>query len=214
MKPGDEHGEDAQKTSPFDAAKLIAENLAQFAKPEQERILRWVAEQLGIQSSGTQPGPQVSEVHPAPQVPGRPPPRAPVTQPLKDIRTFVLEKRPKSDIQYAAVVAYYFRFEAPPDQRRDTIGAGVLEESARQVGRKRFSRARKVLADAMSRGYLDREDLGEYRINTVGENLVAMTLPGGSEDNASRSQSPARKRKTSPKPVRNAVRRTRKPRAK
>jgi hypothetical protein len=35
------------------------------------------------------------------------------------------------------------------------------------------------LNNAKNQGYLNPAARGEYAINTVGENLVAMTLPGG-----------------------------------
>jgi hypothetical protein len=33
----------------------------------------------------------------------------------KDLKTFVTAKNPRSDVQFAATVAYFHRFEAPPD---------------------------------------------------------------------------------------------------
>jgi hypothetical protein len=37
----------------------------------------------------------------------------------------------------------------------------------------------KTLNNAKGLGYLDSPERGQFTINTVGENLVAMTLPGG-----------------------------------
>jgi hypothetical protein len=96
----------------------------------------------------------------------------------RDIKSFVTSKDPKSDNQFAATVAYYYRFEAPHNERRETISAEILQEATRLSGRNRLGDPGKTLRNAKDTGYLDVADRGEYRINTVGENLVAMTLPG------------------------------------
>jgi len=38
------------------------------------------------------------------------------------------------------------------------------------------------LNNAVALGYLDRAGRGEFKLNAVGENLVAMTLPGSGAD--------------------------------
>lgn len=81
-------------------------------------------------------------------------------------------------MQFAAVVAYYYRFEAKPDEQLESISADVLQNAARLANRHRLSRPRQTLINAKQQGYLDQVDRGQYRINSVGENLVAMTLPG------------------------------------
>jgi hypothetical protein len=184
------------KTAPnaFEAAKSIAEKLGDFEKAEQERILRWVAESLGIQLAAPMSAPQPAYHTLPPTHGGGPPPLPyPAVRP-KDIKTFKEEKQPKSDNQYAAVVAYYYRFEAPEGQRRDTINAETLQESTRQSGWKRLAAPGMTLTNAMTQGYLDRVDRGEYRINTVGENLVAMTLPGGGDNGGAARKRGGRKR--------------------
>lgn len=164
----------------FDAAKKIVEELRSLPRESQERVLRWVSESIGVSIGAG------SSVHIAPQ--SSPSGSAPAPQPAgppvssgRDIRSFVTEKAPTSDNQFAAVVAYYYRFEAPPAQRRDSISGADLQEAARLAGRKRLSNPRHTLKHAKNMGYLNNPGRGEYTINTVGENLVAMTLPGGAE---------------------------------
>ncbi|MCW5626473.1 MAG: hypothetical protein KIT73_17295, partial [Burkholderiales bacterium] len=99
-----------------------------------------------------------------------------------DLRTFVLAKSPRSDNQFAAVVAYYYRFEAPFADRRDTIEGGVLQTAARLVGRKRLNNPRSTLNNAKASGYLDGVTPGEFAINGVGEKLVVRSLPTGDDD--------------------------------
>jgi hypothetical protein len=186
----------AAPKSVFDAAKSVSETLAGMQKTAQEQVLRWVAESLGIQLGSSPAGPHGATPY-APPPPGAGRPMSPpVTDRPKDIKTFVEEKKPKSDNQYTAVVAYYYRFEAPEGQQRETITAEALQESTRQSGWRRLTAPRVTLHQAMTQGYIDRTGRGEYRINTVGENLVAMTLPSGAEDGASRVRARAGRKKT------------------
>ena len=156
----------------FDVAKKVADLLNPIGKERQQKILRWVAENFEVaiaaapaaaapdQPAGSQGRGQIT-----------PTPRA------TNIKSFVDAKNPKSDNQFAAVVAYYYAFEAPPDERRETITADLLRDAARLAQRKRLGTPSMTLAHAKSRGYLDAADRGQYRINSVGENLVAMALP-------------------------------------
>jgi hypothetical protein len=88
-------------------------------------------------------------------------------------------KNPSSDVRFAATVAYFYRFEAPPDQRRNDIDPAILQDACRLAGRKRLKQPRITLNNAKKLGLLDSgSEKGRFTINTVGENLVAMTLPG------------------------------------
>jgi hypothetical protein len=100
-------------------------------------------------------------------------------------------------MQFAAVVAYFHRFEVPQANQKEAITSEDLQDAARLSGRSRFRSPTVPLNNAVNQGYLDRAGRGTYRINAVGENLVAMTLPGtGGEAYKSR---PARKRRLAKK---------------
>lgn len=178
----------------FDAAKAVTDQLKGMDRERQERILRWVAESLGLVPSAT---PGVSPAIAAPGVSGhQSEPLAPrTTSKPADIKSFVESKRPKSDVQFAAVVAYYYSFEAPAESRKDAIDAQVLQDAARLAGRRRPPKPRMTLTNAKNLGYLDSPDRGLFRINSVGENLVAMTLPGGEADRPRRSKNKGRRSK-------------------
>lgn len=156
----------------FDAAKAIVDALKALKPEQQELAIRFAAESLGLKTASisTRP-PQVALAEN----------KAPNSltgsdQRSRDIKSFTAEKDPKSDQQFAAVVAYFYRFEAPESQRRNTISAEVLSDAARLVSRRRPSRY--ALNNAKNAGYLNSAGPGEFEINTVGENLVAVTLPG------------------------------------
>lgn len=183
------------QTDDFDIGKAVFDLLKDLPPERQQRILRWVSEGLGV-TFGTAAVQVPSSA--AALVQQKQFPAAPGVSGT-DIKSFVISKAPKSDNQFAAVVAYYYRFEASPSERRDTIDGTLLQEAARLAGRKRFSNPRNTLNNAKNVGYLDGTAPGIFSINSVGENLVAMTLPGGGEDSAqtqrkSRSKSSAKQK--------------------
>ena len=113
----------------------------------------------------------------SPTVASTPAPRgAPV-----DIRSFFQEKTPSSDVEAAAVAAYYYQYLAPEASRRETVDADLLSEAFRLGRRPLPATAIYTLQNARNAGYLDSTgESGYYRLNPVGYNLVEHTL-GGSE---------------------------------
>lgn len=175
-----------EPTDDFEAAKSVFEKLKDLSRERQERVLRWVAEGLGVSNPTALP-----PSHPPPAQPQPAP--APSDQGPTDIKSFAAAKNPRSDQQFVTVVAYYYRFEAPPAQRKEAIDGKVVQEAARLVGRERLTNPKATLNNAKHSGYLDGAARGEFSINTVGENLVAMTLPG---DGSTATVSKKKKRKT------------------
>jgi len=170
-----------QQVDDLEAVRSIAETLQPFPDLDRERILRWVRERLGMSAPA------------APAVPHRPgeaatasPSSGASSAPGKlegargtrqDIRSFVAEKDPRNDIELSATVAYFYRFEAPEDEQREAITGNDLVEACRAADRPRPSRPAQTLVNAYKAGVLDRGAYGKYRLNSVGENLVAMVLP-------------------------------------
>ena len=167
----------------LDAVRTIVETLKNFKPEEQQRILRWAVEKAGLPSSialasTTAPGAPAS-----PGAPVVPSSHAPVTTPSTngavDIKSFIDQKQPRSDVQFAATVAYYLRFEAPPAERKESIGGDDLQEACRKAKRDRLKNPYQTLKNAHTLGLLDKgSEKATFALNTVGENLVAMTLPG------------------------------------
>jgi hypothetical protein len=164
----------------LDALRAVIEALTGFEANDQERILRWAREKLGLSLQPAQPVHTVASSSPPP---AHPPATSTPPSPEKsatDIKSFVLAKAPASDIQFVAVVAYYYRFEAPLEARKDAVTADDVLEACRLVGRTRPGKVSQTMVNAHHQGLLDRaEGRGSYSINTVGENLVALTLPSG-----------------------------------
>lgn len=170
----------------LDAIRIITETLKPFKADEQERIIRWTREKLGL-SAPIQIQPVSHEKTIGEGIPSLPQSHlhhgrhAP-----QDIKTFVTDKKPISDQQFAAVIAYYYKFEVSEAERKDAITGDDLIDACRKASRPRLKKPIQTLRNACVSGLLDKgKGKGSYGINTVGENLVAMTLP------ASSSQRPA-----------------------
>ena len=162
----------------FDSAKAVIDALKTLSKPRQERVLRWVSESLGIEvrlaTSGTGP----TQLFPSlPPTPGLPAPQQQDSNSAVDIASFIRSKAPSSDVQFVTVVAFYYCFKAAEAERRATIDAELAQNATRLGGWDRLTNPLKALNNAKSRGYLDSAGRGEFRINTVGENLVDRKLP-------------------------------------
>jgi hypothetical protein len=173
----------SKKRDNLAAARVVRDALHGFTHEEQKLILRWAAESLGINPVL----PAAPAANPVRSIP-TPTPPAPAVAPMsgqstpkttKDINAFVNEKNPQTDIQLATTIAYYYRFEAPDGQRKDEIDADSLRDACRLAGRPgKLVKPLKTLNNAHASGLLDRgSSAGWFSINTVGENLVGMTLP-------------------------------------
>jgi hypothetical protein len=185
-------------TSHFDAAKAIVDALSKLDKNSQRLAMRFAAETLGLQLTSQSPQPPTPAIQASAAGPA---PSGGEVTPTVDIKQFAAAKAPKTDQQFAAVVAYYYRFEAPEAERRDTIDKDTLKEAVRLTGGRRQPKdATFTLNNAKNSGYLDSVGAGQFRINSVGENLVAMALPGNAGDNSPRRRSSPKKKPSKKSP--------------
>lgn len=174
--------QDPRARSEFEVAQEIKALLEAVPVEKREMVLRWAREAVGLPIQtvlGHAQQLSTQELKKAPVEGSGSVGLAPRQTTLRD---FVAEKQPKSDVQFAVVVAYYYRFELPPAAQRPAISGEDLQEATRLAGRARFKKPLVPLNNAVGLGYLDRgEERGQFRINSVGENLVAMTLSSSSE---------------------------------
>lgn len=98
-----------------------------------------------------------------------------------DIRTLKDQKKPSSARQMACIVGFYLQELAPEGERKETINTQDLEKYFKQAGFKLPGKISQVLSDARAAGYFDVQTRGEYKLNAVGYNLVAHSLPSGGE---------------------------------
>lgn len=109
-----------------------------------------------------------------------------VTQPVPviggnvDIRSFAAEKSPKTVNEKVAVIGFYLAHLAPVSERRDYLIADDIKTYFIQAGfQLPTGPANMTLVNAKNAGYLNALDKGQYKLNSVGYNLVAHKLPGG-----------------------------------
>ena len=157
----------------FEAVRAIVTALQPFPRDDQERILRWAREKIGLSAAPPTP----LQPHVPPPVSGLPPATQTAPSTATNIKSFIVEKSPKSDTHFAATVAFYYQFQAPDGQRKEAITSGDLQDATRLAGRARLKNPINTLANAVRDGLLNRAERGTFKLNSVGENLVAMTLP-------------------------------------
>lgn len=163
------------KSDDFEAARAVIAALEGFEAADQERIIRWAREKLNLSVTPPTP-PQDTLRHDLPKAP----PATSLHTGIKNLSSFITDKNPKNDVQFAAAVAYFYNFEAPSDKRKVEINATDLQDATRLAPRKRFKNPGQTLRNARNLGLLDNgSQEGFFTINSVGENLVAMTLPSG-----------------------------------
>lgn len=180
------------KPDDLEAVRSIVTTLSPFEASEQERILRWSREKLGLPVDPGTSAPSARQLDDSQGV--TPPASSPPHGPPPDIKSFVAEKAPTSNNEFAATVAYYYRFEAPEAARKEAISADDLQEACRLAGRTRLRNPGQTLINAHQVGLVDKSgDRGAYAISTVGENLVAMTLPSDASKTGPSKASPAKK---------------------
>lgn len=183
------------KPDDLGAIKTICDALEPFDDSERERILRWASERLGIKNFVAAPtiqNQQANVTHSS----GQPT----VTQTGgKDIKTFLDEKSPNSANQLVAAVAYYHKFEAPLAQRKNSITADDVTEACRKGNRERPRHPNQILVNASAFGLVDKVGTGTYEINSVGENLVAVTMPTAGHGNSGKKRSATKAKKAAKK---------------
>lgn len=178
----------------YEVLRLIVGALEKLPTPDQQRVLRWAQEKLGLPRmaipSSSRDASLEDHSHEQPSTAAAVAPAGTV-----DIKTFIATKNPLSDMQFGATVAYYYRFAAPAGVQKQSITAEDLQDACRQTGWEKFTKtkARQTLINAYHQGLLERGERGAYMVSTVGENLVAVALPA--TDSQARPRNEKRKRK-------------------
>jgi len=114
-------------------------------------------------------------------------------QQVVDIRNLRDQKQPSSDMEMAAIVAYYLSELAPEEDRKYVIGTKEIKTYFNQAGYPLPSAPQFTLPNAKAAGYFESAGRGKYKLNPVGHNLVAHGLPRAKGVSPQR---PRRKKKT------------------
>lgn len=157
------------------AIKTVTGALSPLKHDARKRVVAYVLEHLGIDFTDAQKSEPLSSAHK--EAPGgRPAAPAPERR-ILDIRSLREQKKPTTDMQMAAIVAYYVSRVAPEDDQKDCITADDISKYFEQAGHRIPPDARNTLNNAKNAGYLDRVEPGQFRLNPVGHNLVVHSLP-------------------------------------
>ncbi len=146
--------------------------LSGYAAPEPSVVELRAGDELGI---GVSESATIRAVHPR----------------LQTIRDLYATKRPPTDPQTAALIAYYLSEVAPAKERRETIDKESLIKYFKLCPRVLpKGDAGQVLRNAKKLGYLDSApEPGHFKLNSIGYNLVVHALPaspGGPSEGAPR----------------------------
>ncbi len=116
------------------------------------------------------------------------------------IKDLVSDKKPKSAIEMAALVAYYLSHKAPQNERKQTISTKDIETYFKIGDFRLPNKPKFTLVNTKIAGYLDAVGDGEYKLNPVGYNLVVHSMPRTSERGISSAQrKKSHKKKVSPR---------------
>jgi len=170
----------------LEAIKQIIESLDTLETEEKKRVLDYVFNRLGLKGLTTEQSVKKNDSLPSnaiipPQIFQEDSTR--LFSGVKDIRSLKEEKQPQSAIQMVALVAYYLSEVAPVEERKDTISSEDITKYFKQAG---FSLPKGepiyTLRNARNAGYFDpTSETGAYKLNPVGYNLVAHSLPGNTQ---------------------------------
>jgi hypothetical protein len=108
---------------------------------------------------------------------------------IKDLKQ---AKKPRSANEMAALAAYYLANLAPEQERKKTVNQHDMETQFKIADYPLPKEIRVLLPNARAAGYFDAAGSGEYKLNAVGHNLVAHSMPRGPV--TERKRRPSRKK--------------------
>jgi hypothetical protein len=157
------------------AITTIIAALKPLDESTRQNVLDFVLKQLGIRLGTASPaGAQPIDYESAFPTQA---PRADTA--AMDIRTLAEQKQPKTVNDRVAVLAYYLKSLAPPEERRDYIKAEDITSYFPSAGFELPTALGMALTNAKNAGYFHAIGNGQFRLNPVGHNLVTHKLPLG-----------------------------------
>jgi len=175
----------------IEAIETVISALGPLEPKARDSVIEYVLKRLDIKTpesfSNTPPG--------SGQTPPATPPSPPVPPGAGSelhIKTFKEEKKPISDVEMVTLVGYYLAYLLPESERKEKFGVKDVDTYLKIAEYKLPAQIRFTLSNAKNAGYLEHVGNGEYRLNPVGYNLIAHSLPKSGQQ---RSSTPPKKRK-------------------
>lgn len=180
----------------IEAIKAVLAALAPLSEKARASVLDYVTRRLELKSPAA-PALRAGAAPPAAAAPatGSAGPQA------LHIKDFKEQKRPRSANEMAAVVAYYLAIVASQDQRKQTINQKDIETYFKIASFPLPQQLRVTLPNAKNAGYFDLVGDGEYKLNAVGHNLVAHSMPRGAAKAPTAGRQPKRKKPRRARPT-------------
>lgn len=165
-----------------EAIKAVLTALAPLSEKARASVLDYVAKRLDLPRTQKMPAPRDTPVGVDAAEAGR----DTASGAAVHIKQFKEQKRPRSANEMAAVIAYYLANLAPPEKKKDTVNQKDIETYFKIGVFPLPQQVRVTLPNAKNAGYFDLVGDGEYKLNAVGHNLVAHTLPRGTGTDGAR----------------------------
>lgn len=93
------------------------------------------------------------------------------------IKVFKEQKQPKTDLEMAVLVAYYLQYLTQETDKKKIITTDDLDTNFKIADYPIPQGIRNLLPFAKKAGYMDQVEVGQYRLNAVGYNLIKHNLP-------------------------------------
>lgn len=159
-----------------EAIGLVLKALEPLTPEVRKSVVRYVSERLQI-SGYSAPAQRMPEArNPAKADAPKQEQSSSVEVHIKELKS---EKKPKYAVEMAAIVAYYLENFAKPNERKDRITNQDILTYFKIADFKLPTKPQFTLPNAKAAGYFDAVGNGEYKLNAVGHNLVAHSLPRG-----------------------------------
>lgn len=173
----------------IEAIKTVLTALEPLSPEVRSTVLDYVVKRLGVPQVSTGAAAVVDPV--TLQDPLTASSNAQITH-IKQLKEI---KKPRSNNEMAAVVAFYLAHHAPQNERKTTINRQDIETYFRIGEYPLPEQPQFALANAKNAGYFEMVGGGEYKLNPVGDNLVAHSLPRGTGKKRKKKKSAKKKTK-------------------
>ncbi len=165
-----------------DSIGAVLDALESLPGPSRERVIEYVVRALAIGGAVPIPRSSLTVRDSEDELAHDFKSSAAEPQMFTGIRSLTEAKQPRTAMEMAAVVAYFMSELAPSSDRSNVITAADLQKYFKLGGFPLPQKIDMTLVNAAAAGYFDRVDVGKYRLNPVGYNLVVHNLPSGSSE--------------------------------
>jgi len=159
----------------IEAIRKLLTTLEPLDPKVRESVLDYVLRRLNINHVATSMSPLGREKSTLP--PGEARVEEEETAAEVNIKDLVGQKKPRSAIEMATLVAYYLSNKVPQKDRKQSITTKDIETYFKIAEFKLPTKPQFTLPNTKAAGYLDAIGSGEYKLNPVGYNLVVHSMP-------------------------------------